>query len=126
MKYIKNTILLLIIFIFVNVPSLMACEIDVKVKGDEKSVYSKGDYLILEILVFLTHRNCPEGIKATKFAGDGIKLIGAKSWKQISSDRYSRLVKVQITGSNNGEAVLHARRTCDKEGGHGVFKVKVQ
>lgn len=106
--------------------SLTACEIEVKVKEEQKSTYAKADILILEITVFLTHRDCPEGINATKYQGEGIELLGAKSWQQISPDKFTRLVKVQITGSNNGEAVLHARRSCDKEGGHGVFKVKVR
>jgi hypothetical protein len=126
MKRTKIIVLFMIMFFFVSMHSLIACEIEVKVKGDQKQVYEKGDFIILEILVFLTHRDCPEGIKATKFAGDGIKLVGAKSWNQISAERYSRLVKAQITGSNNGEAVLHARRKCDKEGGHGVLKLKVK
>ncbi len=120
------TFLLSLLFI-VGVTSLTACEIEVKVKSGQKPTYAKGDILILEIMVFLTHRDCPEGINATKYKGDGIKLLGAKKWKQISTERFTRLVKVQITGSNKkGEAVLHARRSCDKEGGHGVFKVKVK
>lgn len=126
MKRIFLAILILTLLFSIGVTSLSACEIEVKVKGKQKASYAKGDILILEVMVFLTHRDCPEGIKATKFKGDGIKLLGAKKWKQLSTERFTRLVKVKITGSKNGEAVLHARRTCDKEGGHGVFKVKVQ
>jgi len=110
----------------ITVPSLTACEIEVKVHGEQKPIYAAGETLILEITVFLTHRDCPEGIDATKYKGEGMKLLGAKNWQQISTEKFTRLVKVQITGNGNGEAILHTRRSCDKEGGHGILKVNVQ
>ena len=56
---------------------LSACEIEFKLKGDEKSFLTTGQVVILEVVVFLTHRNCPEGINSTKFQADGMELLGA-------------------------------------------------
>ncbi len=103
-----------------------ACEIEVKVTGDPKPFYVKGDMVIVEVMVFLTHRDCPKGIKSTEFKGEGVKLLGAKEWKQVTPERFSRLLKAEIVGADNGEAVLHVRRSCEKEGGHGILKLKVQ
>lgn len=117
---------LLTLFLIVGTASLSACEIDVSVQGDTKDSYAKDEILILKITVNLTHRNCSQSIDATQFKGDGMELLGAQKWQQTSGNQYTRLVKVKLTGNDQGEAILHARRSCDKEGGHGVFKVKVQ
>ena len=117
---------LLTSFLVVGIVSLSACEINVSVQGDAKDSYSKNEIVILKITVKKTHRNCSQSIDATQFKGDGMELLGAQKWQQTSGNQYTRLVKVKLTGNDDGEAILHARRTCDKEGGHGVFKVKIQ
>lgn len=126
MKQRLIAILAYIGFLFVGVNLAKSCEIQVKVVGEQKPVYSKGETVILEVVVFLTHRNCPEGIKSTEFKGEGIKLVGAKEWKQLTAGSFSRLIKAEIVGGEDGEAVLHVRRSCDKEGGYAVLKLKVQ
>ena len=115
----------LILLFTAGISTLSACEIEVKIMGEQKEFYKSGDTLILKVTVFLTHRDCPEGIKTTKFKGEGMKLLGAKKWKQTKPELFSRLVKVKITDPENGVAILHARRSCDKEGGYGVLKVNV-
>ena len=81
--------------------------------------------VILSVDVFLTHRDCPEGIKATKFNAVGMKVLGATKWKEIAPEKFRRLIKARITSAEKGEGAFHARRTCDKEGGYGVLKIKV-
>jgi hypothetical protein len=102
-----------------------ACEIHIKIKSGEKQIYQTGDEIIFEVTVFLTHHDCPEGIKATKFSGEGLNLLGATKWKEVALGTYVRLVKTKVTSTRDGAGVLHARRKCDKEGGYGVIQLVV-
>jgi hypothetical protein len=61
MKRTKIIVLFMIMFFFVSMHSLIACEIEVKVKGDQKQVYEKGDFIILEILVFFNASRLSRG-----------------------------------------------------------------
>ena len=103
----------------------LACEVHIKVKGGQKESYQTGDEIVFEVTVFLTHHDCPEGIKATKFNGEGLKLLGATKWKEITTGTYVRLVKAKVTAAEGGVGSLHARRKCDKEGGYGSITIKV-
>jgi hypothetical protein len=109
----------------VSVSDASACEIFVKIKKGQKASYQAGDELIFEVTVFLTHHDCPEGIKATKFDGEGLKLLGATKWKEIELGTYVRLIKAKVTSAKDGSGALHARRKCDKEGGYGVITLRV-
>jgi hypothetical protein len=102
-----------------------ACEVFIKIKSGEKPVYQTGDDIIFEVTVFLTHHDCPEGIKATKFSGEGVKLLGATKWKEVAQGTYVRLVKTRVVATKNGAGALHARRKCDEEGGYGVIQISV-
>lgn len=126
MKQRLVAVLTYIVLLFVAVHVANSCEVEVKVVGEQKPVYKEGEIVILEVTVFLTHHNCPEGIKSTEFKAEGMKLLGAKEWKQLTSERFSRLIKAEIVGGKDGEAVVYVRRSCDKEGGYGVLKLKVQ
>ena len=110
---------------FLRPVSLPACEIEIKVRGNQKTAYLKGDIVILSVDVFLTHRDCPKGIQATRFKAEGMEILGATKWKEIASGKFRRLIKVRVTSAEHGEGAFHARRTCDKEGGYGVLKLKV-
>lgn len=114
-----------LVIVFVSTPDALACEIAVKVKSDRKPSYQTGDVVVFEVTVFLTHHDCPEGIKATKFNGEGLELLGATKWKEISTGTYVRLVKAKVTAAKDGAGALHARRKCDEEGGYGVAKLVV-
>jgi hypothetical protein len=108
-----------LLLLMLAVPSVLACEIEIGAQGGEKTGYRIGDTVILEIKVFLSHRNCPEGIEATKYKLEGLKALGATAWQETSSNTFLRKIKVQITG--DGKPAFHVVRTCDKEGGYGVF-----
>lgn len=103
----------------------LACEIEVKVYGEPQAVYKVGDEVILKVSVFLSHRNCPEGIEATQFKAEGLEVLGATQWTETSDNHFERLVKVKITSTEDGEASLHAKRTCSKEGGYSFIALKV-
>jgi hypothetical protein len=118
-------ILLPLIIGWISVADVLACEVLIKVKGVQKESYNIGDEVIFEVTVFLTHHDCPEGIQATKFEGEGLELLGATKWKEISTDTYVRLIKTRVAAADNGEGILRARRKCDKEGGFGSIQVTI-
>lgn len=103
-----------------------ACKIEFKVVEGEKEFYSPGDKLTLEVDVFYTHGNCPEGIKATKFKSSGLKIDAATKWDQESRRTFKRKVKITISKDAEKEAFLSATRTCDKEGGFGEIKFPIK
>ena len=120
----KIIIVLILLFGIIDVSNVFACEIEIRVNGKEKEMYAENDIVILEVYVFLTHKICPEGLKATKFKSDGMKILGATAWKEKKANTFLRMIKVEINHTKNGEAIFQARRTCDKEGGYGVIKLK--
>lgn len=121
----KMWILSILIWGVVALNDATACEVSIKIKSGEKAVYQAGDEIIFEVTVFLTHHDCPEGIKATKFNGEGLKLQGATKWKEVAQGTYVRLVKTTVLSAKDGAGALHARRKCDKEGGYGVIQLVV-
>ena len=97
-----------------NISNAQACEIDIKVIDNQKSKYSIGDELVVKVTVFLSHRNCPEGINATKFKTNGIKILSATKWTEKNSRTYERKLKIKITGNKNGIVTIKAVRNCSK------------
>lgn len=98
-----------------------ACEIDFKIIKGKKEVYTVGDQIIVKVHVALTHRSCPVALKKTKFKLNGMKVLGATKWKQLSSMDYERKLKIKITGN---DVTLNAIRECDKDGGFGSLELE--
>ncbi len=109
---------------FIAVQS-MACEFSFKVNGDAKTEYSVGDELVVVVTLHLTHRVCPEGLDATKFDFSGLKVLGATKWAEVKTGEYERKFKIQVIADEKAKYSMSAVRTCDKDGGSGSFKVKV-
>jgi len=105
--------------------TLLACEIELAVKRPKGSPYHEGDQVVLQVSVFLTHKDCPDGVKLTKFTATGLKILGATKWKQVAPERFVRLFKAKVEGATDGAAVFHAKRTCDKEGAYAQLKLDV-
>jgi hypothetical protein len=113
------------IFLFMLAPQqLKACDIEVEVLKGKKEVYQVGDTIIVKISVSLTHRSCPVAIKKTKFKLNGLKVIKATGWKQLSTMDYERKLKIVITAP--GKVSLNVVRDCDKDGGFGSLKLKAE
>jgi len=102
-----------------------ACEIEVEIVKGEKEVYNVGDTIIVLVKVSLTHRSCPVAMKKTKFKLNGMKVIKATGWKQLSSMDYERKLKIVVTGAKGGKAAINVVRECEKDGGFGSMKIKV-
>jgi len=101
-----------------------ACDFEFSTK-DKKTSAKPGEELIINVKLSLTHRGCKVAAKDTKFKYEGIKILGATDWKQESPMVYTRQIKAVVLPSTQKKAVLTASRTCDKEGGLGVFSLNV-
>jgi len=116
----------LLLFTLLAVFTASACEIEFKTVGDAKEVYAEGDIIIVKLTVVLTHRNCPEGMEATKYDYPGFKVLGATEWKEVKPGTFERKFKLQVIKPVDGKSTFSAIRTCHKEGGNGTFTVNVK
>lgn len=118
----KN-ILLSFLFISIAASATYACDFKFSVLGNKKEVYQVGDTLTIHVEYVLTHRVCKILPKDTKFKFDGIKITGATEWTEATAGTFTRNVKALVIDDKKDKFMLTATRTCDKEGGHGVFTV---
>lgn len=128
MKGINTKLLIFLIaglfFYFSPGKEAKACDIDFEVIKGEKKKYEKGDEVIIKVVVTLTHRTCPVGIKETKFRMDGMKVVAATSWSQKSTMVWERKLKTVIKSNEEGKLVISGVRKCDKDGGYGSLKLE--
>ncbi len=96
-----------------------------EVLDNKKEQYQKGDVLIVKVRIVFTHRQCPEGINATKMKYEGIKVLGATPWTEPENGTFERKFKLQIEDISKGKLVFGALRTCDKDGGSGSLALAV-
>ena len=128
MKFVMRSLLLFLVLIGLvfTVKSSTACEFKFKVESEAKENYSPGDEIIVKVTLVLTHRECPEGLEATKYDFKGIKALGATKWKEISEGTYERKFKLQVTDSEKSKHVFSTTRTCEKDGGAGSISFSVK
>ncbi len=121
-------ILSIIIFSFITFAPKQskACEIEFEVLKGKKEVYSVGDTIIVKVQVKLTHRSCPVKLKKTKFKLNGMKVLKATRWKQLSSMVYVRKLQITITGTKGNKVSINAIRECEKDGGFGSLKLETK
>lgn len=122
----KVVAIILLVLLFAAFPAQQAkaCEIEFEILKGKKEKYEAGDIIVLEVTVILTHRVCPIGLKQTKFKMNGLKVIGATGWKQVSAMKHVRKLKVKIVSNKEGKLIFNAIRTCDKDGGFGSLKLE--
>lgn len=116
--------LLLIILCFFATANAWACEIEFNLP-EGKEVFAVGDILVIETEVVFTHRVCPIALKETKFKHEGVKILGATPWKEVTPMRYTRKLKIQIVKSKKNKSKITAVRSCDKEGGFGSIVIPI-
>jgi hypothetical protein len=97
-----------------------ACDFEFTTKDNLKNC-KPGDEIVINVKLTLIHRNCVIAAKDTKFKYDGLQVLSATEWKQESPGVFSRQIKVKILDDKKDKIKLTATRTCDKEGGYGVF-----
>lgn len=98
-------------------PALNGC--DIRFKNLTKKAPKKGDIIVIQVDVDLTHRVCELGPGDTRFKTDGLKIVAATKWKEISPGKSKRKLKLKILKS--GKVRLSVHRKCKKEGGKGVL-----
>jgi NosR/NirI family nitrous oxide reductase transcriptional regulator len=111
---------LLLTFIVSAFAAANACNFSFSVNGNKKSC-QPGDVIEVTVELMLTHRVCNVAASQTKFKIDGVKVIGASDWKQVSPTKYLRTVKMLVLKDSKKKITMIATRTCNKEGGTGVF-----
>lgn len=97
-----------------------ACEFEFGTKGDLKNCKA-GDEIVINVRLSLTHRSCKVAAKDTKFKFEGIQIVGATDWVTESPSVFTRQIKAKVLADNKKKITLSATRTCDKDGGYGVF-----
>ena len=117
---------LVIVLMFVTLISSCACEFKFNIEGTPKKSYAVGDEVIMKITLVLTHRNCDEGLDATKFDYKGFEVLGATQWKEIGNGSFERKFKMKVTANDADKSTFSAVRTCKKEGGSGTFQILVK
>ncbi|MCP4583127.1 MAG: hypothetical protein GY839_16085 [candidate division Zixibacteria bacterium] len=121
-RFAKTWLFALLFIIIISAAQAFACDIDFKILGDEKEVYDIGDEVVVLLVVKYTDRECPEGIDATQYKTDGLKIAGATKWKETSPDTWKRKLKLIVESNEKGKPTIAAVRTCEKEGGFGEYK----
>jgi hypothetical protein len=117
--------LLLTLFFVTMMPQKAdACEIEYEILKGKKEVYNVGDTIIIKVKVALTHRSCPIALKDTKFKLNGMKVLQATPWKQLSSMKFERKLKIIITGAKGNKVTINTIRECEKDGGFGSLKLE--
>jgi hypothetical protein len=105
--------------------SIFACDFEFSMPDAKKSCKA-GDELVLNVKLILNHRNCPIAIKDTKFKMDGVSMVAATDWKEVSPGVFTRQLKMKVNADNKQKISLSATRTCEKEGGYGIFTLPKQ
>ncbi len=127
MKILKKTAIIIMLglfFLSFSTQEAKACEIEFEIVNGKKEKYEAGDIIVVKVIVTLTHRSCPEALKKTKFKMNGLKVVGATDWKEISAMDHERKLKLQVLSNKDGKLIFNAIRTCDKDGGFGSLKLE--
>jgi len=112
------------LFLGASMFSVMACHFEFSTEGGEKTGCKTGEEFVLTVKLVLTHRNCSVAASQTKFKTDGIQVVGAKDWVQVSPTTFTRQIKVKVLDDGKKKISLLATRTCDKDGGNGLFTLE--
>ena len=127
MGTLKNTglkFLLVLSFIFIQQSYATACEIYFEIIGNQKEIYKAGDVLEIRMTVELTHRQCPEGLKSTKFDLENVAVLSSTEWLNLGNENWEKTMKVRLLHNDTGEAAIIALRECNREGGCGELILK--
>ncbi|MCU7549304.1 hypothetical protein OCK74_09270 [Chitinophagaceae bacterium LB-8] len=116
----KHFIILLTSLCFLNFSQLLACDIEVSTPA-KKAVYQAGEELVIVVHVTKSHRNCRVDINETTYETDGLKILSATDWKELSAGVWERKMKVKVTGNMKGKPSLYVRRKCSKENSEGFI-----
>ncbi|MBP1664753.1 MAG: hypothetical protein H6Q19_1893 [Bacteroidetes bacterium] len=115
-----NKLILSAFFLFFSISVVSACNFEFTTKDNKTSV-KPGDEFVINVKLSLIHRNCKVAAKDTKFKFEGMEIVGATDWKQESPMVFTRQIKAKANKDNSKKIMLTATRSCEKDGGYGVF-----
>jgi hypothetical protein len=104
--------------------SALACHFEFSTEGNKKTT-KPGEEFVLNIKLVLTHRTCTVAPAQTKFKTEGFDVVSATTWKEATPGIWTRQVKMKVKADAKKKITLTATRTCDKEGGLGVFSLDI-
>jgi hypothetical protein len=104
--------------------SAMACNFEFTTEGNKKTT-KPGEEFVINIKLTLTHRTCNVAPAQTKFKTEGFDVVSATTWKEASPGVWTRSVKVKVKADAKKKITMTATRTCDKEGGLGVYSLDI-
>jgi NAD-dependent dihydropyrimidine dehydrogenase PreA subunit len=90
---------------------LSACDIGITPSETSGSI---GETITFDVVVTLTHRNCPVPIEDTLIELERMTLIDQTTWKAVGSRTYSSQITVQLISDGAGQ--LTVTRVCIKGG----------
>jgi len=114
--------LLITLFLFVGIVTSMACNFEFSTKEDKKTCKA-GEEFVIDVKLTLTHRTCVVTPDQTKFKPEGIQVLGATKWKEVTPGVWTRQIKVKVLDDSKKKIALSATRTCEKEGGYGIYSL---
>lgn len=107
--------LLLFLTLGVLLNTTLACDIEVRVDARfKKDLYKTGDEILVIVEVTKSHRVCRVDIVETTFKSDGLTILSATDWKQISPNVWERKMKLKVVSTPTGKLVFRAQRECSK------------
>jgi len=114
--------LFITLFLFIGIMTCLACDFKFSTEGDKK-ICKTGEVFVIDVKLTLTHRACTITPAQTKFKQEGIEVLGATKWKETSPGIWTRQIKVKVLNDKLKKITLSATRTCDKEGGYGIYSL---
>ncbi len=108
-------------FILLNIS--MACEIEIEIDAaSKKEVYKPNDEVVVMVTITHDHRKCELKNSDTDYSTEGVKILSATDWKELSDGSFQRKMKLQILGSKNGKSVFKVIRNCTKNDNVGIIR----
>jgi hypothetical protein len=120
---VRKLALILLVFSVATL-SALACHFEFTTDANKKTC-KPGEEFVINIKLTLTHRTCTVTPAQTKFKTDGFDVLGATTWKEATPGVWTRQVKVKVKSDATKKMTLTATRTCDREGGLGVYSLNI-
>jgi hypothetical protein len=110
----KQILIFLLSFTFLNVSQALACDIEVSLQNKNQS-FQTGNEFVVVVQVTKTHRMCRVDINETTYEPNGLKVLSATDWKETSPGVWQRKMKLKVTGNAASKLAFYVRRKCNKE-----------
>lgn len=111
----KNKLLLLLILLGIQLIG-KACDITLTLSdASRKASYKVKDEIVVLVTVKHTHRVCKLPIEETTYEPDGVKILAATDWKEVSAGQWTRKIKLEVTGKESRKRSFAVRRKCSRD-----------